>query len=451
MAILNIQTINFSKHLLPVTFAMVYIACAIAALSDYIVVQYLNIGIAIIGIASATVKVPGNQKSNRYCYWAIMFAVLYLLLQLKTFLFFCIVCALFSVVESWYGKLSYLPVSIVLLLSPVTQHFANVFSFPIRLQLTSWAGKLLSFFTLQPPVVHGNIILHNGDEFSVDPECMGLNMLVTSLVCSLVLIAVYQKKYQKQLAPAYGFCLLAVIVAFNIISNLIRIVCLVQFSLMSVTFMHEAVGILCFVLYVILPASLLVKACIAKFGKEAAFITDKKRTPRFIILSQIMLILICCTAATNEFKNKTKQVSLSLPATTINGYQCKAVDKEIFKLDNTSSLVYIKRITAFYRADHQPMVCWRGSGYSFKNIQEEVVDNHTIYTSILQKDKDILYTAWWYDNGTETTISQFNWRWQMLKGKPSYAIINISAATKDSLSKEVKKVLHDNTFCRLVN
>jgi hypothetical protein len=62
----------------------------------------------------------------------------------------------------------------------------------------------------------------------------------------------------------------------------------------------------------------------------------------------------------------------------------------------------------------------------------------------LQNGKESLYTSWWYDNGLNRTIDQLSWRSKMLSGAKPYSVINITAASKQLLVKEVEEVLRYN-------
>src|SRR4030095_4690779 len=190
-------------------------------------------------------------------------------LPVKTLFYFAAVCAVFYYVESFYGRLNHLPFFVAIFMSPVFQYFSNIFSFPIRLQLTAWAGQLFSFMGVNLEV-EGNIILYRGNEFSVDPACMGINMTITALLLGLMIIAFYQKRLSKRINLALITAILISILFLNIFSNLIRIVCLVQFNILPGTLLHELTGVFCLFLYVMLPTSLLIKCIKCRFGKPVS-------------------------------------------------------------------------------------------------------------------------------------------------------------------------------------
>ncbi len=118
----------------------------------------------------------------------------------------------------------------------------------------------------------------------------------------------------------------------------------------------------------------------------------------------------------------------------------------ILKLQNQQALVYIKYIRGFYDTDHNPMICWKGSGYVFEQIQKEKISKDEIYTGMLVNGEERLYSAWWYDNGSSTATSQFEWRWDMLKGADIYAVINVTCASRQELEKQVKSIFREKVL-----
>ena len=403
------------------------------------------ITMGILALPLVTTIQPGHVNNKRYGIVAAILAIVTVLLPVNTLLYFTIAFAGLFIVESYLGKINWLPVCMIFLLSPVFEFAANVFSFPIRLQLTSWAGHMMNRI-LGHITVEGNMIFCNGNEFSVDPACMGLNMMITSLVLQLVVIAMYQRKYKLQLVWWQVTGLLMVDFVLNVISNLFRIISLVWFNILPGTYMHDVVGVACLVLYVIVPVLALTQLVIRYKGRPVAPKPDKT-TPfpweKRVGMHLVLLSLICW--ATGTVVNKKKAIdNSSATVTSINGYETTRVTAEIVKLQNSQSLIYIKHIPGFYNADHHPMICWRGSGYLFKQVKQETIGKQFVYTALLENGKDHLYTAWWYDNGARRTIDQLSWRSQMLSGARSYSVVNVTAENKQQLIREIKTLFTDN-------
>ena len=116
----------------------------------------------------------------------------------------------------------------------------------------------------------------------------------------------------------------------------------------------------------------------------------------------------------------------------------------ITRFSNDTILVYVKPIRGFYDTEHTPLVCWRGSGYTFESVWEEQEAGRRWYAGILQKGDERLYTAWWYDNGQTRTVSQAHWRSLDLAGAPGFSLVSVTAAEKGVLGRQVRKMLFRN-------
>jgi exosortase N len=112
----------------------------------------------------------------------------------------------------------------------------------------------------------------------------------------------------------------------------------------------------------------------------------------------------------------------------------------ILKLENNTSLVYVKYLRGFYDTDHNPAICWKGSGYELSETKMDAAGEVPVYTSMLVNGTETLYTAWWYSNNVSHTVSQLEWRWAMLQGKGPYAIINVTTNNKNELMQVIKRI-----------
>ena len=120
--------------------------------------------LGLLALPLVTTIQPGNYKNIRYGTVAALFAILAVLLPVKTLLYFSIAFACFFVTENFLGKINLLPVGVVCLMSPVFQFAANVFSVPVRFQLTKWAGAIMNL-AQGGITVKGNMIITNNSEF----------------------------------------------------------------------------------------------------------------------------------------------------------------------------------------------------------------------------------------------------------------------------------------------
>jgi exosortase N len=291
-----------------------------------------------------------------------------------------------------------------------------------------------------PCEVSGNLISLNGTGFSVDPACMGLNMMITSLLTGVILLAFYQRSYRLQLQAWKVLLVLGFISCLNIFSNLFRIIALVQFNIMPGNIMHEITGMACFILYVMLPGMLACKWTVQHWGKIRNDQQYRALSPRIVKTPLLhALVIISMLFAVYGFQGGKTAETPVFPA--VNGYKIKALEDGIVKLQNKNALVYVKRIENFYRSGHNPLICWEGSGYLFRQVREDEMQGIKMYTGILQNGKDQLYTAWWFDNGRQITIDQLTWRWDMLRGGDPYSIENVTAGSREKMESEVRLIL----------
>lgn len=415
-------------------FGSIYLITAYIGLKSYLLSFSTN-GLLGMGVVLLTINIrPTEKTSSRFLYLALLFAASYLLVPAKTLLFASIAMALCFLIESWAGKVNFMPLFALVFMSPIFTYISDVFSFPLRLFLTSLAVALMR--PLLPGVrAEGNMVITDSSEFSVDPACMGLFMLVTSLLAALMLVAIVQKRMQRQLSVFNLIAVMITIVVLNIISNLFRIICLVYFTIAPGTIMHEAIGLTCFITYGLLPALFFIRFWISKFGRPIEKITNSDPLPvsqftfaKHGFLSITILMLAIWGGG------KTVNSHLNVPLISANGYTVSHLPDKVIKLQNEAALIYVKPIAGWFSSDHQPMICWSGSGYEFKQVQQKVIAGHTVYTSVLQNGKDKLFSAWWYYNGSEITTSQWVWRRNSLTTGQRYALVNVTAATPGELA-----------------
>ena len=424
---------------------LVYAIVMLVALRTYLEWQSVNVVLGLLALPMVTVIQQHNGKNIRYGTAAALFALLTVLLPHKTLLYFSIAFACFFVTENFLGKTNLLPFGVMCLMSPVFQFIANVFSVPIRFQLTNWAGAIMNLGQGNI-TVNGNVIISNNSEFSVDPACMGLNMMVTSLLLQLIIIAMYQRKYKLQLLWWQVAGLLALSFALNIVSNLFRIICLVWFNILPGTTMHELGGIFCLLVYVIIPMVWVTPLVIRHKGREAVMAKENVKPVlwKSVLQIHLVLFLIVSWAAYRTILNDRSVGDPTAAVVAVAGYKTERVTAEIAKLQNSQSLIYVKNIPGFFSADHHPMICWKGSGYSFKQMQLETINGQQVYTALLENGKEQLYTGWWYDNGIERTVEQVVWRRKMLVGERPFSVVNVTTGNKQQFIREVEDILRSN-------
>jgi exosortase N len=414
---------------------------------------YLNVGSPwfILGLLAYPfiLRNTGTPRFHKgYLFIAVLFLALCYPVPVKTFLFFSLSFSAFFLLEASGYRVGIAGWINLILLSPVFSSAANIFSFPIRLNITELAGDVLRW--MEPgTAVLGNMIYFRGGSFSVDPACMGLNMLTASLIMGVLLLAMFGRKWKKELRSYQVLLFLAVVFVLNVVSNFMRILLLVLFNLLPGTVLHDVMGLVCLVIYVVLPSFLIVRVLFGRYGRE---ISDAKTHVSKPPLALHLLLLACSLLAFGRISTTDTFRPFSASGTAnVNGYTKTEYGPGIMKLESASALIYLKQLRGFYDSEHHPMLCWSGSGYEFSQVREEEMGGERIYTAVLSKGSDILYSAWWYGNGLHNTNEQAEWRWNMLRGQPRYFIINVSAADRKSLLAEVTAILQSNKLSPLLN
>jgi len=427
-------------------FTLAFLVTAIVGLHSYIQPFGINTVLGVIAIfTSGRIQRMGDRRGV-FMWVAATLGMLYIFVPAKTLLFFAIASAIFYVVEVFSGRVNHAPVFCVVLMSPIAEYGANLFSFPVRLHLTSLAGAALR--VMDPPTrVEGNVIISGASEYSVDPACMGLYMFISSMLACLILLGIHQKRCNRELTAMGVIACLVCVGMLNVVSNLVRIIFLVWFDILPGTVFHELAGLVCFVVYVITPLMYILPRIIMKRGKlkvSAETVVRKPLGARHIVFNAGLLLLFISGVA----EGRGKSANDGTPAAFVNaaGYETSLLPDRITKLENEISLVYVKPIAGFYASDHQPMVCWGGSGYEFSKVEERAIGNHVVYCAVLQKENDKLYTSWWYESKTGITISQLNWRWNSLWLNEPCALVNVTTADPESLVAETKKLIAMKVF-----
>ena len=445
----KISGISAREHFAQIIFLLSVVSCLslviFTDLREYLGSQWFNIALGCITMPFV-IRIREDKKGSlRFAGAALIFITLSFIAPVHTFIYFALVSIIFFIVESRYGRINMLAVVVVFLASPIFEYIGNTFSFPIRMWLTAVCGHVFQSMGSDVEVA-GNTINYSNSEFTVDPACMGLSMLTTSFLISLLLLGFFQKKYNRALPFRMVALYMGIIFLLNILSNLVRMFLLVLFFVLPDTIMHEAIGLICFSVQVVLPGWAICWYLVHKSKNKPEEETGPQVLLRsFPVRTSLVLISLCAGIWISTLHKGNVSILEKNPVSSslaIPGYQTVPYAKDLVKLENDTALVYVKNIRWFCDSDHNPMICWKGSGYNITQARETRLGELTIYTGILQNNDDVLYTAWWYSNGQTVTNSQLHWRWDMLKGEPAYSLINVTTATPQELMSEVERFTH---------
>jgi len=430
----------------PLAWPVLYLVLVVVNMGDYLPWEQANFWLGLTGVAGY-LRYPLSEKGNyRFLLASLLLLGVYAFLPVKTVYFFALIFALLYGVEAIAGKLHAGVLGLVFLMSPIANYAAEIFSFPIRMELTSRAAALLRA-TGSAVMAEGNSIRYNGSSFDVDPACMGLNMLVCSMIMGLLSIWLFETKWHRRLSATMVPLVLLVFFVANVAANLMRIITLVFFEVPPQTAMHEVLGICCWILYGIVPGSLMVRHLVKQTGHyEQVKPLKELQLPvlKYYGFSQgILLGLLTLALGTSGLRENYGKKSASPAAIHLAGFAKKELNEGITSFSRRDALIYVKPVRGFYSTDHNPTICWRGSGYKFRKVTEVKMPHAKIYRGELVKGKTRLYTAWWYESGFQRTNSQWLWRKNNLLNGNSYALINVTAATADGLQQAVENWMRE--------
>lgn len=335
----------------------------------------------------------------------------------------------------WTGRLVAL-----CLLSPGLRYFSALFSFPIRLQLSAWAGSLLRLVGMNVQV-DGNVLIKTMPgmgpmEMAVDPACMGLQLTGVSLLVGLFALIWQARMQQKQLALGWVILFEFTVFGLTIFCNLFRIVLLVAFDALPGSWAHEGIGLACVAVYAWLPSWKLARVLVQRLGHTESEVSSIKAPMGMLKSAGWGLGLLTVGLSIRAFAMLPNHAPVELSRTKLapalgstyeSGCQRKILTNGFVQFSKPGLLLYLKPQPDWFSADHSPMACWQGSGYELRRVRETVLDGHPAYIGELRKKRQTLYTAWWFSNGTFTTISQLAMRGQMIRGETGFVLVNVTA------------------------
>ncbi len=394
----------------------------------------------VLGVLSFPFLIQVGQQRSNYMYLAAACLAAFgaYLSGSFTFYYFTFAFGLCFILTVFYGRINNLPIFLLLIISPLIAHITAILSFPIRLWLSEGVSTSLSAIGFDI-VSEGNLLLISGARFLVDQECVGLKMLLTGLVLTLIVLAYFEYKHKKQftfwqivLALVFGF-------AFNVFANFSRILLLVLFKIGPEKALHELIGIACLLLYNIVPLIFIIRRWTVA-GKNIQPISNVRQW-NFKSLAYMGMLTGLLGVAGWSLHNSNVILSSEVSNVLLDNLNKEELADNILKYSNEDLLIYVKPPSSPFRGTHDPRFCWRGSGYELKLIKEELQNGYLIYTGELIKGEDKIYTAWWYQDGPSITNSEWSWRTSSVLDSKSYALININAETKAVLTEAVRQYL----------
>jgi exosortase N len=386
-----------------------------------------------------------QRVSYLYIALTLLFGIVAAIYHVRMFYFFLLAFYFLVVFENFVGKLNPLILFLFAFMSPFFHQVSVILGFPIRLQLSQWAGNTLAVigFNIQ---VEGNTMLMNGNVFEVDEACMGLSMLAISLLMGIAAVAHQYRVSGLRLKFHQLLAFFSIVFGLNIFSNLFRIIFLVMFGIPPEDYMHDVVGITCLLIYVIVPLYFLSQWMVKRFG---ATVQDVGRRKSLGVLKKswfVGLAVVVITIGVIIHIKRKEPANLVHANIELPSFRVVKMEQGITKLFNNEILMYVKPIPEFFTSEHTPLLCWKGSGYEFQRIKMAKISGNEVYVGQLVKPGAKLFTAWWYSNDTVVTIDQWDWRIRMLMGEQKFSLINITAQDEVTLAKHIESIFENKSL-----
>ena len=281
--------------------------------------------------------------------------------------------------------------------------------------------------------------------------------MVTAQLLALVIFAYFERKNKFVFSFSKITFGLVAIILLTILANFIRLLALIIFKIMPDNPLHDMMGLVSLMVYALLPFYFGVQFLSRRFRASRTPSSGSSFSDSYLIrkiqhilrirqsenvrVATIILLSSLFLYQGVQSKQSIPVFAQPYPTEKFANFKQSTTKNGMLKLENDSTLVYIKPPVSFFQGSHDPRVCWQGSGYTFQNIQVEKIGAIEIYTAILKHQDERFYTAWWYDNLENTTIEEWQWRMERLKGPSGYFLVNVSSLDRTHLFEQVVTLL----------
>lgn len=280
-------------------------------------------------------------------------------------------------------RFSFIALICILLFSTIFNKFFEHLTSEIKQALCESVYAVLKNFIAIDKIEGVNFYI-NGAKISIDTACMGLSMFKTGLLVGAILLTLEERKQKCYFSVFQIIAFCVIIVSLNIISNYFRIITLILLNCTEENVLHHAIGLICFLLYQVLPMLFLIRYFKPK--KEEVVVNETTHNFLSLFISSLIIFI-------TSFEMK-KEVNYDLLSDLDPKYKIKKgewVDDEVFKIQSQNKLVYIKT------PSHKPLICWTGNGYKITESKEILLENEKIWFNKMEKNDTQYISLWWYE------------------------------------------------------
>ena len=312
-------------------------------------------------------------------------------------------------------RFSFIALICILLFSTIFNKFFEHLTSEVKQALCESVYVVLKNFIAIDKIEGVNFYI-NGSKISIDTACMGLSMFKTGLLIGALLLTLEERKQKRYFSvfQIVAFCVL--IVFLNIISNYFRIITLILLNCTEENMLHHAIGLICFLVYQVLPMLFLIRYF---KPKKEEIVTETSDSFLPILISSVIIL-----ATSFEIKKEVSYDLLSDLDKKYNIEKGKWVNDEVFKIQSQNKLIYIKTPV------HKPLICWTGNGYKITESKEIFVENEKIWFNKMELNNTQYISLWWYECGGKKYTSFVEVMFlKLIYGKP-IRLINETSVVK---------------------
>ena len=379
----------------------------------------------------------GQKGSLRYVILAAVFALFYIMLGQSYWGLACGISLVFALIELKWGKLNEMALYALLFYLPITRSFFTLFGFYIRLEITKWAAHLISI--LHPSVYfQGTQLYHSGEQYSVDAGCMGLRLVITGFLLTLLILNQTAISYKIKLKPVLISSFLSLSFLLVLGANFVRIVFLILFKSAEGTVSHEVIGIASLLVFHIFPMILLIRYFLRKkwvVQQPIKPTTKRFYKPALYSLSLVSMLMIWQTFRAENTNNNPLKV-YDFP-----GYTASKSPDGVVTYARGKVLFTLKPMNPLSFSNHHPMICWRGDGFEISNESSTALGETKCMQATLKSANNNMQTVWWYANSSGfATTNELQWRLRSVLDQEKFYLLNFTSSSRDEMIYSINEI-----------
>lgn len=369
------------------TIVLLALACLLA-MNITIITNGLNSNVLGIGFSIVLFVIGGRKTSfnMNYPLLGLIFLLEYISYRLHTKSLHFLALSFFVCLVYYHftKKFSFIAFICIMLFSSVFNTFFDYLTVEIKQTLCYTVYVTLKNFILIDKIEGVNFYIKNA-KITIDTACMGLSMFKTGLLFGAFLLTLEEQKKQKyyNIKQIFLFCILVILL--NIVSNYFRIITLILFNCTEENTLHYTIGILCFIVYQIVPMLFIIRFFIPK---KETIANNKTKSLRLLPLAIGGLVLF---ATSLEIKKELDYKLLDGLNSSYTISKGTWINKEVFKIATPEKLIYIKTIA------HSPLICWTGNGYKVIESKVIIKNKEKIHFVRMEKNNIQYVSYWWYE------------------------------------------------------